>query len=134
MFSPPSPQEIREFVEREAEKQARYLADEILDSVEPCKIADYVESGNILDIEIYSGYTVADMVGETVDRMLTWTWDNIVVAWAYAGEYEPEMLSEVPKTIDEYATAVAYEVWYDKIVEKLTCILKGIVKEVCVRK
>jgi len=101
---------IKEFVEEESEEVAREIAKEIFANLDPNSLSRDVD-------DLVSEYE--DLIQESVDVLLTWNLDNILVAYAYSGEYRPETLAGVPGTIEEYALAVAYEVWHDKIWEKV---------------
>ncbi len=107
---------IYEYVEKESEEVAREIVKELIRKIEPDKdIEDLIAENDHL---IY----------ESIDVLLTWTFDNLLVAYAYSSKYCPETLTNIPKTIDEYAQAVAYEVWYDKICEKVRSELLKISK------
>ena len=107
---------IYEYVEKESEEVAREIVKELIRKIEPDKdIEDLIAEND-------------DLIHENIDILLTWTFDNLLVAYAYSGKYFPETLANVPKTIDDYAQAVAYEVWHDKICEKVQSELLKISK------
>ena len=112
---------IRDFVEEESEEVAKEIVKEILTELGQAGLGRDVD-------DLVAEYD--DCIREVVDVLLTYNLDNILVAYAYSGEYYPETLANVPKTIEEYALAVAYEVWYDKIWEKVRSKLEEAVKEV----
>jgi len=111
---------VKDFVEEESEE----VADEIVKKI----LADLDRENLDRDVDdIIAEYD--DRIREEVDVLLTWNLDNILVAYAYSGEYCPEILATVPNTIEEYALAVAYEVWYDKIWEKVRSKLEKAIEE-----
>ena len=118
----PSINTIKEFVEDEAKSTAKELFKEFFSDLPVQELKRRLEEGELIDDDVDT------RIREEADVLLTWNLDNILVAYAYAGEYEPEKLTDVPKTIEEYAKAVAYEVWVSKITEKLEETVKEAVR------
>lgn len=120
----PYARDVKEWVESKSEEIAEEIFWEIYENIEDENIRKKILNEEPLtekEKEVVEKILEEKdyLVHEAVDGLLTYDFDNIIIADAYAGEYEPSTLTEVPKTIHEYARAFAYEVWEDKIWSKL---------------